>query len=150
MPNQVDVARGGFDNGSVAVGSQPNFGRPPVRGSNLALDQTTASGPATSSMRPLGIKTTCEPPPLAGAYRLTLRDRSPNMSDVSCNWLRGTHSVQSKVQNRAPEGSFRPKTVVLSCTGHQMCLSGGTCPCPYPGVAALRDLASGQTQERSF
>ena len=40
-----------------------------------------------------------------------------------------------------------PKTLVLTGTGHQMCLSRGTCPCPYPALAdALRDLASGHTQ----
>ena len=41
-PNEVDVARGGFDDGSLAVGSQPDFSSPPIRGSNVALDQTAA------------------------------------------------------------------------------------------------------------
>ncbi len=42
VPDQVDVAGGGVDDGSLAVGSQPDFGRPPIRGSNVALDQTAA------------------------------------------------------------------------------------------------------------
>ena len=42
VPNEVDVARGGFHDGSLAVGSQPDFSRPPIRGSNVAVDQTAA------------------------------------------------------------------------------------------------------------
>ena len=42
VPNEVDVAGGGADDGLLAVGSQPDFSRPPIRGGNLALDQTAA------------------------------------------------------------------------------------------------------------
>ncbi len=42
VPNEVDVAGGGFDDGSMAVGSQTDFSRPPIRGSNVAPDQTAA------------------------------------------------------------------------------------------------------------
>ena len=38
--NQVDVAGGGLDDGSLPVGSQPDFGRPPIRGGHIAVDQT--------------------------------------------------------------------------------------------------------------
>jgi hypothetical protein len=41
-PNQVDVARRGLHDGSLAAGSQPDFSPPPVRGSNVAPDQTAA------------------------------------------------------------------------------------------------------------
>ena len=41
-PDQVDVAGGGGDDRSPAVGSQADFGRPPVLGCQAALDQTTA------------------------------------------------------------------------------------------------------------
>src|SRR5205807_1755244 len=41
-PDQVDVAGGGCDDRSPAVGSQPDFGRPPVVGGEAALNQAAA------------------------------------------------------------------------------------------------------------
>ena len=40
--NEVDVAVGGLDDGSLPIGSQPDFGRPPIRGGHIAADQTAA------------------------------------------------------------------------------------------------------------
>jgi hypothetical protein len=46
--NEGDVARGCFDDGSSAFGGQPDFGCPPVRGSDIALDEAAA-------LHPLGV-----------------------------------------------------------------------------------------------
>ena len=43
-----------------------------------------------------------------------------------------------------------PKLLFARGTGHQMCSSGGTRPCPYPALAdASRDLASGHTKGKT-
>jgi hypothetical protein len=42
MPDQVDVAGGGFDDGSPACGGQLDLGRPPVARGEVALHQAAA------------------------------------------------------------------------------------------------------------
>jgi hypothetical protein len=41
-PDQVDVARGGFDDRSPTRGSQPDLRRPPIRSSQIAVNQSAA------------------------------------------------------------------------------------------------------------
>jgi hypothetical protein len=67
VTDQVDVARGGFDDGSPTPGSQPNLRRPPIRCSEAALDQSAALHSLTGRRFDL-VPTRANGQPAFGAY----------------------------------------------------------------------------------
>ena len=72
---------------------------------------------------------------MAGAYRLTLGDRSCNMREVSCNELLWTYSVLSKAQNKTVPLEDRSCQMLSFSRGKgpQMVLGWRDVPLPGPG-----------------